>query len=293
MYAIKEVFTNFKKSGFMSLISIGTIIITIVILGNYYLANESIKYFLSKIENKIEIVVFLKDDVVLEKINNLVMELKTVSDVEDAKFVSKEDAYQEFIKDKEIFSIMQNFESNPLPNSIKIKLKSYTKKNIDNLINLLKTKEGIEDIQYGGKEIENLVNILNVIKIIAIAVGIIFIISSLFVVSNIINLTIYARRNDIYILKMVGATNTFIRIPFILEGLIHGFLGGLTGWFILYVIVKILLTEIKKQTGLDFSTFYLFNPEFFSFKFLFASISAGILLGFFGSLLSLGKLKEK
>lgn len=174
-----------------------------------------------------------------------------------------------------------------------MKLKNYTGKNIENLVNLLKSKEGIEDIQYGGKEIENLINILNVIKIIAIAAGIIFIISSLLVVSNIINLTIYARRNDIYILKMVGATNTFIRMPFILEGVIHGFLGGAIGWFILYVVVKVLLTEIKKQTGIDFSTFYLFNPEFFSFKFLLASVLSGVTLGFLGSLLSLGKLKEK
>lgn len=293
MYVIKEVFLNFKKSGFLSLISIGTIIITIVILGNYYLANESLKYFLSKIENKIEIVIFLKDDVVLEKINNLVIELKSMPETEDVKFVSKEDAYQEFVKDKEIFSIMQSFDTNPLPNSIKVKLKNYTGKNIERLVSLLKSKEGIEDIQYGGKEIENLINILNVIKIIAIAAGIIFIISSLFVVSNIINLTIYARRNDIYILKMVGATNTFIRMPFILEGVIHGFLGGAIGWFILYVVVKVLLTEIKKQTGIDFSTFYLFNPEFFSFKFLLASVLSGVTLGFLGSLLSLGKLKEK
>lgn len=293
MRAFKEVFLNFTKSGFMSLISIGTIAITIIILGSYFIANQGINYFLSRVENKIEIVVFLKEGFDFEKIKNTITELESLPEIENAKFVSKDDAYQDFIKDKEILAILQSFEKNPLPDSIKIKLKNYSPKNIEKIINLLKTKEGIEEIQYGGKEIENLINILNVIKIITMVIGIIFVISSLLVVSNIIKLTIYARRQDIYIFRMVGATNFFIKMPFVLEGIIHGFFGGIIGWTVLYVIINILLTEIKKETGLDFTKFYLFTPAFFSFKFLIESLAAGILLGFFGSLLSLGNIKEK
>ncbi len=293
MKVFKEVFLNFKKSGFMNLISVGTIAITIIILGSYFIANLAVNHFLSRVENKIEIVVFLKDGFAAEKMKNTITELESLNEIEDVKFISKYDAYQEFVKDKEILTILQSFESNPLPDSIKIKLKEYTPKNIDKIINILKSKEGIEEIQYGGKEIENLLNILNVIKIIMIVIGIIFIISSLLVVSNIIKLTIYARRQDIYIFKMVGATNFFIKMPFILEGIIHGFFGGIIGWVILYVIINILLTEIKKETGLDFTGFYVFTPSFFSLKFLIETIIAGILLGFFGSLLSLGNIKEK
>ncbi len=293
MRAFREVLLNFKKSGFMSLISIGTIAITIIILGNYFIVNKGINYFLLKVENKIEIVVFLKEGYDFDKIKNTIIELESLIEAENIKFISKDDAYQDFIKDKEILTILQSFEKNPLPDSIKIKLKRYTQKNIEKIINILKSKEGIEEIQYGGKEIENLINILNVIKIITAIIGIIFVISSLLVVSNIIKLTIYARRQDIYIFKMVGATNFFIKIPFVLEGIVHGFFGGAIGWAVLYVIINILLTEIKKETGLDFSKFYLFTPAFFSINFLIESLTAGILLGFSGSILSLGNIKEK
>ncbi len=293
MRAFREVLLNFKKSGFMSLISIGTIAITIIILGSYFIANSGINYFLSKVENKIEIVVFLKEEFEFDKIKNTITELEALPEVENIKFISKDEAYQEFIKNKEISMVLESFDKNPLPDSIKIKLKNYTQKNIEKIINTLKSKEGIDEIQYGGREIENLINILNVVKIITAVIGVIFVISSLLVVSNIIKLTIYARRQDIYIFKMVGATNFFIKIPFVLEGIIHGFFGGIIGWTVLYVIINILLTEIKKETGLDFSKFYLFTPAFFSFKFLIESLIAGILLGFSGSILSLGNIKEK
>jgi len=283
---LKEIWLNLKKSGFMSLISIGTIIMAIVTLGGYYLINSGVNYFVDHIENRVEIVVFLKDTCEKGKCDNIITELESMPEVASAKFVSKEEAYQDYSKDEEIKKILQSLGSNPLPDTIVVKLNKYTSKSINDIVKLISSKEGVEDVQYGEKEIENLINIINVVKIITFVVGLIFVLSALLVVSNIIRLTIYARREDIYVFQMVGADDNFIRAPFIMEGILQGFIGGILGWAVLYIIINVLLMQIKKDTGIDLSKFYLFTPYFFSFKFMIILVAAGMGLGFIGSLLS-------
>ncbi len=291
MRAIREVFVNFKRSGFLSLISIGTIIITITVLGGYYLINETIKHFVNKLQNKVEIVIFLEDNILKDKIDNIITEIKDSPEVTEVIFVSKMDAYQEFAKDKEMKQILDSFEGNPLPDSIKIRLKNYTRQNIEKFTKFLNNKEGVIEVQYGGRDIENFLNIINVIKLITAVAGIIFIVASVLVVSGIINLTIYARRQDIYVFRMVGATDSYIRLPFIMEGIIHGIIGGALGWVVIYIIIKILSMQIQKEIGINLFSFYLFEPYFFTIKFLIGCITSGAILGFTGSLLSQGRIQ--
>ncbi len=291
MRAIREVFINFKRSGFLSLISIGTIIITITVLGGYYLINETINHFMDKLQNKVEIVVFLEDDISRDKIDNLITEIKGFSGAVDAIFVSKMDAYQEFAQDNEMKQILDSFEGNPLPDSIKIRLNRYTRQNIEKLTRFFTNKEGVLDVQYGGKDIENFLNIINVIKLITAVAGIIFIIASILVVSGIINLTIYARRQDIYVFRMVGATDMYIRMPFIMEGIIHGIIGGALGWVVIYIVINILSIQIQKEIGINLFSYYLFEPDFFTIKFLTGCVVSGAILGFVGSLLSQGRIQ--
>lgn len=274
----------------MSLISIGTIVITITMLGGYYMMREAVNHFMDRLQNKVEIVVFLNDGLGQDKIDNMITEAKGLSGVAEVRFVSKGDAYQEFVKDPEMKTILDSFGGNPFPDSVVLKLTKYTKEGLDRVQSFFKEKEGVEDVQYGGKEIDNLLNIVNVVRLIAAVAGIIFIIASLLVVANIINLTVYARRQDIYVFRMVGATEAYIRMPFITEGVIHGFLGGLIGWAVLYVVINIIIVEVKKETGMDLSTFYLLKPYFLSIKFLAACILSGTLLGFAGSLMSQGEV---
>lgn len=291
MRAIREVFVNFKRSGFLSLISIGTIIITITVLGGYYLINETIKHFVDKLQNKVEIIVFLEDDISKDKIDNLITEIKGFPEITDVIFVSKMDAYQEFAKDKEMKQILDSFEGNPLPDSIKIRLKNYTRQNIERFTKFFDNKKGVLEVQYGGKDIENFLNIINVIKLITAVAGIIFIVASILVVSGIVNLTIYARRQDIYVFRMAGATESYIRMPFIMEGIIHGIIGGALGWVVIYIIIKILSMQIQKEIGINLLSFYLFKPDFFSIKFLIGCIASGAILGLIGSLLSQGRIQ--
>ncbi len=285
---VKEVLLNFSRSGFMSLVSIGTIALAVLALGGYYLINESLNYAVAKVEQKVEVVVFLHDGFDPQKADNMISEARGIQGVEDVKFVPKADAYNDFVKDPDMKDIMKSFDGNPLPDSINIKLKDYTKDTLTGVVKFFNAKEGVEDIQYGGAEIENLISIIAAIKLIVGIAGIILAASALLVVSNIIRLTVYARRQDIYIFRMIGASEVFIRMPFIMEGVIHGFLGGFTGWALLYAVINALIYEIRRKTGIDLAGFYLFTPDFFNIKFMFSAIGAGTGMGLLGALFSQG-----
>lgn len=287
---IEEVFLNFRRSGFMTLVSIGTIIITIATLGGYYIINESVDYFAQRIEKKVEVVAFMKDSAGREVTDNMVAELQSFGPVAEARYISKEDALRDFTKDPEMKAVLDGFPSNPLPDSVVIRLSNYSETAVNEVLNFVRSKEGVEEVQYGAAEIKNLISILNVVRIIALAAGLIFFISGLIVVANVIGLTIYARRQDIYIFRMIGASESYVRMPFILEGIIHGLIGGILGWGVLYLISQVLIYEIRRQAGVDLTRFYLFSPMYFSVKFLIMSVAAGSGLGFLGALFSQGRI---
>ncbi len=283
---IKEVFLNFKRSGLMSLISIGTITVTVTVLGAYFLMHLSLSAFIEKVEKKLEIVVFLQDNTAKDKADNLITEASSLAGVESIKYVTKWDAYQDFVKDSEMKLVMESFSENPLPDSLVVTMKSYNKDTARKIADYFRQKQGVEDVQYGADEIENLVNIMNLVKMIAMAAGIVFSLASVFVVSSIIKLTIYARRQDIYIFRMVGATEGYIRMPFVFEGIIHGVMGGLIGWGLVYAVVSALSFKIWQETGINLSAFFILKPEFMYAQFLAGCAGAGVLLGLTGSLVS-------
>ncbi|HPI03222.1 MAG TPA: permease-like cell division protein FtsX [Candidatus Goldiibacteriota bacterium] len=290
MRLFREVVLNFKRSGFMSFVSIGTIILAVTMLGGFYIMQTVVNFAADQMQNRVEAVVFIKDGASAEEIKLLGDEITALSGVKEARYISKDDAYQDFAKDPEMQKILSSFEGNPLPDSISVKFNDYKAQEINSAVAAIKTKMAVEDVEYGAAEIEHLLNVINAVKYIAGAAGIIFVIAALLVVSNIIKLTIYNRRQDIYVLKMVGATGADIRLPFIFEGIAHGFLGGFLGWLILYAVVSFLAFQVKKETGIDLAAFYAFNPALLSPKFIFGMTGAGIVLGLTGSLMSQGRI---
>lgn len=283
---VKEVFLNFKRSGLMSLISVGTITVTVMVLGAYLLMHLSLTAFIDKVEKKLEIVVFLQDNTPKDKVDNMITEASSLEGVAAIKYVTKWDAYQDFIKDAEMKAIMESFSENPLPDSLVVTMKAYNKDTARKIADYFRQKQGVEEVQYGADEIENLVNIMDLVKMIAMAAGIVFSLASVFVVSSIIKLTIYARRQDIYVFRMVGATESYIRMPFIFEGIIHGMIGGVIGWGLVYAVVTALSFKIWQETGINLSAFFILKPEFMYAQFLGVCAGAGVLLGFTGSVVS-------
>ncbi len=286
MRILKEVFLNFKRSGFMGFISIGTISITIAMLGGYYVIKSSVDKLITDFTSNVKIQVFLLPESARDEKERVMEVLKSYPFVKSSELITKEEALASYEKDADMMQIIKSFGENPLPDSISITLHDYSVQNIKTITDAISGLPGVEEVVYGGDDINNLLNIARVIRMIAGIAGLIFAIASVMVVMNIIKLTMYNRRQDIYVFRMVGAGSMYIRMPFIMEGIIYGFIGGLIGWAALYTVAKIILLQIKKETGINLSEFVVFDESFLTAHLLFLSASAGTVLGLAGALFS-------
>jgi cell division transport system permease protein len=288
-YFIKKALSNMRQSLLVNFVTISTISIAILIFSTFIMILYNLNNLVSKFEDEVHIVSYLKDEhaAAYENIRKDVLNIKGVDMV---SYRSKEEALQSFKnslgKDDRF---LDDIPENPLPASFEIRLKKgfKNKARIKHIDASLKAMGVFDDTVYGREWIENFHNLLNMLKIIGTAVAGGFLLAAVFIISNTIKLTVYARKEEIEILKLVGATNTFIKIPFFIEGIIQGFLGAAISTFLLYVLYNIFLAKVQTLN------FMGINPQdmpFLPAKFLVLVIIFSTILGLFGSFLSLGEI---
>jgi len=286
--SIKEVLEGLKanKEGF--LITTLTIAISMAIFGIFLIVFFNLHEMVGKWREKFQIVVYLNDDIPKKELNNLKGFLKSRQEIEKILFISKEEALVKFKKRlNNLKTIMDNLESNPLPASFELKLKKKYR-NFDTIKTIaegLKKFKGVEDLEYGEIWLERLETILFFLKFIVIAIGGFICLGIIFIISNTIKLSLYSRKDEIEIMQLVGATDWFIKRPFLLQGMIQGLLGVILSLSILYGFY--LACIINLQTS-DFFVGYqsfLFIPP----SILGCLIALGLLIGCLGSYISLRK----
>jgi len=202
-------------------------------------------------------------------------------------FISKDDAMESLRRQLgNKAGLLDGLRENPLPASLEIILSRDRGGN--SLPYQLKTRlEGIDivdEVQYSQEWIERFQAIMEAVKIIGMVVGGLLFLAALFIITNTIKLTIYSRRDEIEILKLVGATNRFVKIPFLIEGSIQGFLGGSVALVILFLIYMIFITRVDLRIGFA-SLDIIFLPA----QFIYFLLLMNIIVGFVGSTISLGR----
>jgi len=260
----------------MNLITIGTITVAIFIFGLFMAGTTNLLNVIRIAEDRIEMVVYLKEDISEEQIEDLQKNISTILGVQSTQFVSKEEALQQFKNDlKEDATLLQAFETNPLPPSIKVNISMSfkTPEYLKEISDKIKIFEGVDDIDYGSEWIKELDKLVKILFFIDIFLGIIIIFASIFIVFNTIRLTVYARKEQIDIMDLVGAKETYIELPYIIEGMVYGFLGSLISTLILYLLVETISKKIP-------------NIIFMNSNAVFFFIFFGTILGFIGSFLS-------
>jgi len=281
LYTIVEGFRGLKRAKFSTSVSIFTIFITLILIAILLIFIFNVHRIVSQIQARMELEIFIDNSFVQQQIDNLQQQIVRIEGIESVRFVSKEEA-AEFIKQQFGSDVFKILDDNPLPASFQIKLlPSYSstkaaQKIIDELLKL----DGIDDILYRHDLLVLLEKYMHIFLIIMIGVGSILALGSIILVSNTIKLIIYSRRNLIDIMKLVGATRSFIRRPFIVEGILQGITGGALAIIFFYVLFKIVKLEIP---GL-----ILIDERIYPILLFF-----GVLFGFIGSLLAMRKfLKE-
>jgi cell division transport system permease protein len=280
-YTITEGVSGFARAKLAAFASITTITISLILLGLYFIVSINSARVINLIRERVEMEAFLQEPLSRQQLNDIKQNILTVNGVDSVLFVSKEQAAKIF---REEFGedITRILDFNPLPQSYKIFLKDEFKTTDagNQIYTSLKSIRGIDDIVYRKDLIEFLEKRSQVLNLIGLIVGIIIGISAIFLVSNTIRLAIYSKRKIIRTMKLVGATRWFIRLPFILEGILQGFAGGITSSLILYALIAL----ASRWMSAELAEFLKINLSVYGLIIL-----LGMMLGFFGSIISIRK----
>lgn len=279
-------FKSLVRNKTLSIASVVTVTLTLFLFGVLLLVMVNANGLIEDIESKIELQVFLNEDASISEKMEIEKKLKLNEHVKEVSFVTKEEALEQF-KDQlgeENKELVQGFEeSNPLPESYVIKVD--TPESIELIAEDVKDMTGIKQIEDDVDLVNQITSFTNGIKWVGILIMIILIPVSLFLIMNTIKLAVFSRRKEIGIMKYVGATDAFIRWPFVIEGLIIGLLGSLISVLLLN---NIYFAVFNKLSGVVRGG-NIIAPNTILFQLTFWFVLAGCIIGILGSILSLRK----
>lgn len=282
-YFIKEVYTSFKRNIWMTLASIFTVVLSLSILGFFSIVILNLNKMADTLESQVQISVYLKDDLSQEEIDETKETLSKIEGLQDIKFTTREEAMKNFkerLGDQQ-FLLDALDDTNPLPNSFSLTVTS--PQQVKTIADTAAALDSVESASYSQDIINHLFNLTHLIRLIGVALIILLTGAAIFIISNTIRLTVFARRKEIAIMKYVGATDWFIRWPFLLEGICLGFIGGGLATIFLYIVYNQVTQEIYEAMA-----FFPLIPQhpFIDYISL-AILVAGIIIGALGSTISL------
>lgn len=282
-YFIKEVYTSFKRNIWMTLASIFTVVLSLFILGFFSIVILNLNKMADTLESQVQISVYLKDDLSQEEIDETKETLSKIEGLQDIKFTTREEAMENFkerLGDQQ-FLLDALDDTNPLPDSFSLTVTS--PQQVKTIADTAAALDSVESASYSQDVINHLFNLTHLIRLIGVALIILLTGAAIFIISNTIRLTVFARRKEIAIMKYVGATDWFIRWPFLLEGICLGFIGGGLATIFLYIIYNQVTQEIYEAMA-----FFPLIPQhpFIDYISL-AILVAGIIIGALGSTISL------
>ncbi|NMD00094.1 MAG: ABC transporter permease [Bacteroidales bacterium] len=251
---IKLGFTNFYRNGWLSLATSLVMSLTLVIISVFIIFNIVINYTSQNLKNKIDISVYFYDNAGDDQINIIKSQIARYPNVSEVKYISKDEAYAIW-NSRQINEKIKNLitpENNPLPRSIEIKTTDPEHLgNIASFLNKAEYKDFIRKVDYQENKdiIQKLNQIINFSKKFGIILSIVFIIISVLVVLNTIKLIIITRKDEIGIMRLVGASNAFIRIPFFIEGILYGVLAAIISTIIIIISFNLLTPFINHYLG--------------------------------------------
>jgi cell division transport system permease protein len=245
-YFFSETFISLRRNFFMGFTAITTVAITLFIVGFFSLIVYDIQGVINSVKSEVELEVYLEDDISEELREFIEHEILGWEEVDSINYISKEKALEEFKKQYEGSDILKEIGGNPLPASFEIMLKSPER--IDRVALRFYDKdgnyiEGVNDVIWGKEYVDKLFSITAIIGAVAFLIIIVLLLAAIVLIFNTIRLSIYARRKEIEVMKLVGATNWFVRIPFLFEGFFEGFTGGIVSVILLYFISNFLLIK--------------------------------------------------
>lgn len=277
---------NLKRNRTMSTASVATVAATLFILGVFLMTIVNINQMIKDVESKVEIKVVLKDEIKINEQKDLEQAIKNTAGVVDVSFESKGDALdnlREQLGEQNQTLVEGLDKDNPLPSSYIVKVDK--PEDVSKVVENIKDMPGIYVIKDGREIVDKIIAITNTIKWVGIVVFVILIGVSLFIIGNTIKLTVYARRREIGIMKYIGATDWFIRWPFVMEGAFIGIIGALIADGLLYFGYSFVFSRMTNQLFV----IQIVSPIYIVNYLLGEFMLGGVFIGIIGSILAIRK----
>ncbi|MEA2587803.1 MAG: cell division transport system permease protein [Actinomycetota bacterium] len=286
-YFAGEAVVNLKRNLFMTIAAISTVAVSLFLLGGVIVLGHIVNNVVGTWEGKVELNVFLRDDISPTQQATLQDSIKGMPEVQDVIYDSKQQAFQEY---KKMFegspALIQNVDPNALPASFRVKLHDPSK--VDSVRSQLIGRAGIDSVTFGGDAVKKLLRINALLRTISLVMTILLLTAATVLIANTIRLAIYARRREIGVMKLVGATNWFIRVPFIFEGVVEAVAGAMVAAGVIWLAKMLWLDRL--------SSFLAFLPIGITAatvaKMFVVLVVVGISVGALGSTLALRRFLE-
>ncbi len=286
-YFLEEALTSLLRSRLISALSIGTIGVSLFVLGAFLTVASNLNAVVARWTQKVQVTVYLRDDA--EPRARALLRERLHEDAAVASFdaVGRDEALARFrALFRDLRTLPDDLGENPFPESIEITLKP-ERQSADEVRRLaaeLQAAPGVEEVHYDLLWIQRLATAVRLVRGLGGVLGGILALAGVFTISNVIRLTVYARQDELDIMRLVGATRAYVRGPFVVEGMLQGGLGGLLAVGLLYVSIRVFTTDVLAASDLLGRSSVLLPAEV-----CLVLVLGGMAVGLVGSLVSLGR----
>ena len=282
---IKKALQDISDNRFLNAITVITIGLSILIISSFSLFFINTNALLNSWKQGIRVLVYLKSDASDAHRLDLRYQLQQLKNIQELTFISKENALERLKRQMQNqAALLENLKKNPLPDAFEIRIVDGSRElnQVADLAEKIKTFPQVADVEYGQHFIARFSHIINIFKFVGYALGGLFFVATLFIIANTIRLVLYSRKEEIEIMRLVGATDRFITAPFYIEGLILSALGALLGMMGLFLAYQAILS--KFQSSLAVASL---EVQFLSIIQILIFMGISMLVGLMGCFLSL------
>jgi cell division transport system permease protein len=286
-YVVRETFTNLRRNLSMTLAAVLTVTVSLALVGGALLLSRAVQNATIRWKGGVEVSIFMKPDSTPAQQEAVEAQLRGMPEVKEVRFVSKAEAYEEF---KKLFAnspdLVESVTPDSLPPSYRVVPKAAEQAEL--IGEPFKDQPGVYDVALARKQIKTLLKVTSVLRLILLSIAGLLLLSAAVLIINTIQLAIFARRREVAVMKLVGATNWFIRVPFMFEGLLQGLAGAAVAFGSVWVGARLLLNAAANN---DFwGQFYVSSGGILSTGMFMLIVGAGV--GALGSALAVSRFLD-
>lgn len=287
-YLLKEGIRGIFLHGFMSFAAVCVTVACLIIIGSFSVLLYNLNIMVAEVEQDAEILVYIDESFTEAEAKSVGSKINMIENVHQATFVSRQQALEEFVAKQGDESAFQGIQADVLRDRFLVTLEDNNK--MKETVPMIEAVSGVAEVNAPYRVAEAFATIQHILRIVSAAVIALLLVVSLLIISNTVKLAMYDRRDEIAIMKMVGATNSFIRFPFVVEGFLLGMFGAAVAFFLEWGLYNTMVGWIESVDALNLLQFVPFMELIWPMVATFGA--AGLFVGIFGSFTSIRKFLD-